>query len=97
MILKMNSTEGGLFKDNREGEILNERYRNHYCLYHPDLQKCAIIFNQIVRHLQKNTIYSISQLINRFIIENGDLHNLKRYTLVTFLDSDNYIRYKRKL
>jgi hypothetical protein len=93
----MNSTREGLFRGNLEGQLLNQSYRNCYCSNTPDLRKCAILFNQIIRHLQKNTIYSISQLINRFIIENNDLGSLKRHMLVTFLDFDNYIRYKRKL
>jgi hypothetical protein len=92
----MNSTDG-LFKNDKEGQILNQTYRNCYSLNHPDLQTCALIFNKIVCHLQENTIYSISQIINRFIIENHDLGDSQRHTLVTFLDLGNYIRYKRRL
>jgi hypothetical protein len=93
----MNSTTEGLFKDDIEGEMLNQKYRTNYCSYHPDLRKCAKIFNKIVNHVQENTLLSVSQIINRFMIENSDLSNLKRYTLVIFLDLDNYIRYKRRL
>jgi hypothetical protein len=93
----MNSIEWVLFKNDKEGQILNQIYRNCYCSNHPDLQRCSIMFNQIVRHLQKNTTYSISQIINRFIIENDDLGNLKRHILVTYLDLDNYLRYKKRL
>ena len=94
--IKMNSTHG-LFKNDSEGQILNQTYRNYYSLNHPDLQICALIFNKIVGHLQKINNYSISRIINQFIIENGDLGGLKRYTLVTFLDLDNYIRYKKEI
>ena len=93
----MNSTEEGLFKNDGEGRQLNQSYRNCYCLNSPDLRKCTILFNQIIRHLQQKTMYSISQIINLFIIENYDLGNLKRYVLITFLDQENTIRYKRKL
>jgi hypothetical protein len=93
----MNSTREGLFRGDIEGELLNQSYRDCYSSNNPDLIKCAIQFNQIIRHLQQKTIYSISQLINRFIIENNDLGSLKRYNLVTFLDLDNYLRYKSKL
>lgn len=89
--------EDSLFKNDIEGQILNQNYRNSYSSNITDLRKCAILFNQIIRHLQKNTMYSVSQIINRFTIENNDLGNLKRYALVTFLDLDNTIRYKRKL
>jgi hypothetical protein len=97
VILKMNSIEEGLFKNDKEGQQLNQNYRNFCCSNNPDLRKCAIIFNQIICHLQQKTIYSISQIINRFIIENADLDNSKRYILVTFLDLDSYIRFKRRL
>jgi hypothetical protein len=97
MILKMHSTEEGLFKNDKEGQILNASYRNCYSSLYPDLRKCAIIFNKIIRHLQKNTFLSISQIINRFIIENSDLKNLRRDVLVLFLDLDSYIRFKRRL
>jgi hypothetical protein len=92
--------EGSLFKNDRVGQILNHSYRNCYSSNNPDLRKCATLFNKIIRHLQqntKNTIYSVSQIINRFIIENSDLNNLRRDVLISFLDLDSYIRFKRKL
>ena len=97
MSLKMNSADGGLFKNDGEGQTLNHSYRNCYCSNCPDLRKCSILLNQIIRHLQQTTQYSISQIINRFIIENSDLPALYRHMLVTLLDLDNYLRYKRNL
>jgi hypothetical protein len=54
-------------------------------------------FHSIIKFLKENTYYTIKEIIFKFCIENSDLANLSPDKLISFLDYEYKISYKKGL
>jgi hypothetical protein len=85
-----------LYKDNIL-HALNTSFRNCWDSGFNGALDGIVCLNRIIRHLHKTTSYNVKEIIHKICIENSDLNRLSPNKIISYLDLNNKILYKRGL
>ena len=76
---------------------LTKKFRNIWNLGSTGAFEGVSIFNEIVELLHKHTYLSIREIVFYFLLDNSDLLGLKQSNLISYLNREYKILYKKRL